>query len=394
MAWGGHSGFDGIELSSHEPHPYSEDSRTQSESVDSAQPRVLGRRRWGQSISIPHESQTTSAPSAFVCRITNAGRRLASTLRLMVVRHIGLRIPHNLAIPLIPSRLADEVYEEESGCDSSFYPSDHTDRHNHPTTDAHGSHSRIEGRMGRSAWRENGEGDLDCWDAVADLDRFVYGMYKYWMEGGMYAILCAHAAHLVILAFTVYFSWFLIMFVNWGGILSCTNAQECESVPLLLTSPWEPWGLRQTLSTVYLLSLSCFVGVSLVGAFTSCRDAIVWREYFRSRLHVHSDRSLQLMDWPEVVALLLQAQQQHTFCLVKKDLSVLDIVNIIMRQDNYLIAMTNKQILTRYLPSWVPAKLVYTNVLLWNIRHAIFGNLFDSKQKINTSLFTSRSSES
>ncbi|KAL8272708.1 hypothetical protein Esti_003344 [Eimeria stiedai] len=228
------------------------------------------------------------------------------------------------------------------------------------------------------------------WDAVADLDRFVVGVYTYWAEGGLYAMLCSHASHLVVLGFTVYFSWFLLMFVNWEGIVSCASPDACASVPLLVPSPWSPWGPRQTFCSVYVLSLSCVVLTALISAVNKCKDAMALRLYFRSRLYIHCDSSLQLMGWPEVAALLLQAQQQHPFCLVKQNLSVLDLVAIIMREDNYLVALTNREILTRSLPAYIHPKLLYTRVLLWSIRHAIFYNLFDKKQNLRHHLFTTQ----
>ena len=200
-------------------------------------------------------------------------------------------------------------------------------------------------------------------------------------------MLSSYAAHLIVLSFTVYFSWFLLMFVNWGGILFCVSVDACAAEPLLRVSPFSPWGPWQTLCTVYVLSLSWVVLFSLFSVFNKCKDAVALRLYFRSRLYIHCDTALQLMGWPEVAALLLRAQQQHPFCLVKQNLSVLDLVSVIMRRDNYIIALTNKEVLGRALPLYVHPKLLYTRILLWTIRTAIFFNLFNKQQKLNKQLF-------
>ncbi|CBZ52853.1 putative autophagy protein APG9 [Neospora caninum Liverpool] len=227
------------------------------------------------------------------------------------------------------------------------------------------------------------------WDAVADLDKFLFGVYRYWMDGGLFAILSAHLAHLTALAFTIYFSWFLILFVNWKDIVSCTTEEQCRSVPLLIASPFHPWGYKQTLCTVYVVSLSAFLLFNIVVSYLNCRDALLLRTYFRERLFIPSDAALQLLDWPEVTALLLKAQEAVPFCIVTNELSALDIASTIMREENYFIALTNKNILTQKLPSWVPPKLLYTQVMQWNIRRAIFSRLFDERQRIYRNLFTS-----
>ncbi|EPT29527.1 autophagy protein apg9 protein [Toxoplasma gondii ME49] len=230
---------------------------------------------------------------------------------------------------------------------------------------------------------------VSSWDAVADLDKFLYGVYRYWMDGGLFAILSAHLAHLTALAFTIYFSWFLILFVNWKDIVSCTSEEQCRAVPLLIASPFHPWGYKQTLCTVYVVSLSAFLLFNIVVSYLNCRDALLIRTYFRERLFIPSDAVLQLLDWPEVTALLLKAQEAVPFCIVTNELSALDIASTIMREENYFIALTNKNILTQKLPPWIPPKLLYTQVMQWNIRRSIFSRLFDERQRIYRNLFTS-----
>lgn len=227
------------------------------------------------------------------------------------------------------------------------------------------------------------------WDAVADLDKFLYGIYRYWVEGGLLSIVSAHVAHLTALAFTIYFSWFLVLFVNWKDIISCSSEEECRAVPLLVDSPFSPWGYKQTLCMAYVVSLSFFLLFNAVISFLNCRDAYLIRSYYRTRLNIPTDAILQLLDWPELAALLLKAQDISPFCIVTDSLTALDIVNIIMREENYFIALTDKQILTRKLPSWIPPKLLYTHMFQWNVRRALFSRLFDERQRICRELFLS-----
>lgn len=339
-------------------------------------------------------------------------QRALGRMRRSLIRCMGTRGPPSLLRPLLSSRhwgpavapSSPRPWDREAPYDpwapangrERGLPAASPDSQHFSTSSVSGLRERrgrgllLEASPAASAAAEGRERETASWDAVADLDRFVVGIYRYWVEGGLVAMLCSHACHLIVLGFTVYFSWFLLMFVNWHGILTCASPEACAAVPLLLQSPWSPWGPRQTFCCLYFLSLSVVVAVSMVTAFNTCRDAVSLRAYFRSRLYIHCDSSLQLMGWPEVAALLLHAQQQHPFCLVKQDLSVLDLVSIIMRKDNYIIALTNREVLTRALPMYVHPKLLYTRVLLWSLRTAIFYNVFDKKQHLRQHLFASR----
>ena len=54
-------------------------------------------------------------------------------------------------------------------------------------------------------------------------------------------------------------------------------------------------------------------------------------------------------------------------------LTSLEIANIIMREDNWLIAFTNLGLLTDTLPWYIPVRIVYTRAVLWVIRWLVFG---------------------
>ncbi|OEH80386.1 autophagy protein [Cyclospora cayetanensis] len=247
--------------------------------------------------------------------------RLAGNLRRFLMRCVGSRAPPELVRPLLSSRRWG--YVAAAAPSHSFAapnvqgicgPPEGSSRISVGPGGPRSSRGELQGSgdsperdspafSGLRGRREAGDGipchfegdgtaedrDLASWDAVPDLDRFVGGIYTYWAEGGLYAMLCSYGAHLMVMGFTVYFSWFLLMFVNWE---------------------------------------------------------------------------------------------------VKQNLSVLDLVAVIMRRDNYIIALTNKEVFARALPVYVNPKLLYTRVLLWSIRRAVFLDLFDAKQRINRQLLT------
>lgn len=72
--------------------------------------------------------------------------------------------------------------------------------------------------------------------------------------------------------------------------------------------------------------------------------------------------------------------QEHTRLCITRDLSAHDIVNRIMRKENYLIGMLNKHVLALYNP--IPGlrhQVMLTKTLEWNLNWCIFDFMFDEK---------------
>ncbi|KAF8820698.1 autophagy protein apg9 protein [Cardiosporidium cionae] len=74
--------------------------------------------------------------------------------------------------------------------------------------------------------------------------------------------------------------------------------------------------------------------------------------------------------------------ESFPFCRVDMNMTAMDIAQIIMRQDNYLIALTNKGIVTKTIPKWLPESVMYSKVILWNFRMALFSQMFDRRYRI------------
>lgn len=72
------------------------------------------------------------------------------------------------------------------------------------------------------------------------------------------------------------------------------------------------------------------------------------------------------MKWPEVVDALLLVPR---LCVVKENITHLDVVNRIMRQENYMIALVNKEVLPLFvhIPLYGKTPLI-TATVEWALR--------------------------
>eukprot|EP00927_Polykrikos_kofoidii_P049554 TRINITY_DN43601_c0_g1_i1.p1 TRINITY_DN43601_c0_g1~~TRINITY_DN43601_c0_g1_i1.p1 ORF type:complete len:923 (-),score=157.24 TRINITY_DN43601_c0_g1_i1:31-2799(-) len=220
------------------------------------------------------------------------------------------------------------------------------------------------------------------WDAAPDLERFLTSFYRYFEVGGKGGILAIHISHLTSLAFTIGFSFLLLFVIDWQALLSCDSEETCRAVSLCYQRPFaEPglWRLAVLLS--FILFLAYWI-CNAVAALQQIRDAYEMRAYFKDRLNIPSDEILGTMAWSEVVARLIRQQKSSRFCIVQDQITALEIANIILREDNFMVAFANHDVFTSRLPPWIPPRLVYTRAALWNIRTAIFHWMFDPRSRI------------
>ncbi|KAK9866340.1 hypothetical protein WJX84_000061 [Apatococcus fuscideae] len=83
------------------------------------------------------------------------------------------------------------------------------------------------------------------WSAIANLDHFFTRIYRYYEEKGFSTIATARICNLLALGFTVCFSGFLLMVVDWHGVLhaACLFENTCEIQEVgIVKDPWGgPW---------------------------------------------------------------------------------------------------------------------------------------------------------
>lgn len=61
--------------------------------------------------------------------------------------------------------------------------------------------------------------------------------------------------------------------------------------------------------------------------------------FYKEKLGIQSDEVLATMSWPEIVDKVIQEQQRNPFVIKKQHLTALEITNIIMREENFMIGI-------------------------------------------------------
>jgi autophagy-related protein 9 len=181
---------------------------------------------------------------------------------------------------------------------------------------------------------------------VKNLDRFFTSMYQYYVSKGLPAVILQQICSVASLLFTVSFSVFLIAFVDWNSLKYCKDEHSCtgrflHSVPLFL----RPTSLFRFTVLLYTMLFAAFWVWRCVAACHNIGSAISMEKFYREKLGLRLS-DLQEMRWHEVVQRLIKLHEHGIYRVAIKDkLTEMDVVLRIMRKDNYMIGLINKQLL-------------------------------------------------
>ena len=186
--------------------------------------------------------------------------------------------------------------------------------------------------------------------SIPDLDTFFTAAYQHWKEGGLRGVIGGRLVSLAVLGFSVLFSSFLLLCVDWDAVVRCSNQQtaldaqmRCESVSVVTWRHLDNPNALTYVVGLYFALFSLYWLSHLVSFLYSLPTILFIYSFYRSHLALN-DEAVVSMGWGDVLQRLEAVQERERLCVVKR-LNGLDITNRIMRRDNYMIALVNAQLL-------------------------------------------------
>ncbi|XP_021770199.1 autophagy-related protein 9-like [Chenopodium quinoa] len=237
-------------------------------------------------------------------------------------------------------------------------------------------------------------------EPIADLDLFFERLYSYYCEKGLWCIIVKWIVELLSLAFTICFSGFFLLFVDWNGLRNAkcgidaveSGTKPCDlAIEALHAHPLTPLTLPKAIILGYLGIFSIYWVFCFLRFFAQLKETLRIRHFYYNCLHV-TDDELKTMPWPSILEKVVRVQNSQKLCVVK-DLSAHEIVMRLMRKENYLIGMINKGILAFPISKWIPGagpvvksgpnrghqRLILTKTLEWTLNWSILQSMFDRK---------------
>ncbi|CAA2934036.1 autophagy-related 9 [Olea europaea subsp. europaea] len=242
------------------------------------------------------------------------------------------------------------------------------------------------------------DGETSNVEPIDDLDLFIERIYTYYCEKGLWCIIIKWIFELLSLLFTICFSGFFLLYVDWNGLRNAkcgmdaveSGIKPCDlSEEALHKHPLTPFTLPKAIIVGYLGIFSIYWMFCFLRFFAQLKETLKIRQFFYNSLHV-TDNEIKTMPWALILEKVVEAISLQQLCVVK-DLSVHDVVMRLMRKENYLIGMVNKGVLAFPIFGWVPGagptvrvdtngvqhRLVLTKTLEWTLNWCILQSMFD-----------------
>ncbi|XP_028758380.1 autophagy-related protein 9 [Neltuma alba] len=235
-------------------------------------------------------------------------------------------------------------------------------------------------------------------EPISDLDLFFERLYSYYCEKGLWCIIIKWIVELLSLGFTICFSGFFLLYVDWNGLRNAKcgmDAVESGIKPCDLGKeaihqhPLTPLTLTKVIIVGYLAIFSIYWIFCFLRFFAQLKDILEIRHFYYNSLRV-TDNEIQTMPWATILEKVVLVQSSRQLCVVK-DLCAHEMVMRLMRKENYLIGMINKGVLAFPISRWVPGagptvkcgpngtryRLILTKTLEWTLNWCILQSMFD-----------------
>ncbi|KPM40188.1 Autophagy-related protein 9 [Neonectria ditissima] len=221
------------------------------------------------------------------------------------------------------------------------------------------------------------------WVNTSNLDSFMRDVYDYYEGGGLWCILCANALWLLETLFVAIFLTFLYQCVDYSKVPDSKSLNE-----VVITQ------CTRKMSGVWNLGIwlySFFFIWKSVQYFIEIRRLVYIRDFYIHLLDI-PEEDMQTVSWQDIVARLMTLRDQNPKTATnmsrrlrsfigtqsKERLDAHDIANRLMRKENYLIAMINKDVLNLSLPvPIIGGRQVFSKTMEWYLHYCILDMAFN-----------------
>ncbi|PWY94386.1 putative autophagy protein Apg9 [Aspergillus sclerotioniger CBS 115572] len=228
------------------------------------------------------------------------------------------------------------------------------------------------------------------WANVENLDNFLKDVYTYYLGNGIWSILLNRVLSLLTFGFVVGFSIFLTNCIDYRKVrgsrtLDDILIQRCTK--------------QMSMSATLLLWLLSFFWIGKAFQYLlDIRRLKHMHDFYHYLLGI-SDAEIQTISWQEVVSRLMTLRDSNPATAgtvsaklrkfmgsqSKQRMDAHDIANRLMRKENYLIALVNKDILDLTLPvPFLRNRQLFSRTLEWNINLCIMDYVFNEQGQVRT----------
>ena len=227
------------------------------------------------------------------------------------------------------------------------------------------------------------------WANVDNLDTFLAEVYEYFRGKGIWSILLSRAFEQLTLAFVVGLTVFLTSCVDYRKLPGSKHMSQIM-IPRCTSK-------LSGLSNLFLFFLTFYWLFKTFRIIVHIKQYWSMHEFFTHVLHI-TENELQTITWQTIVSRLMNLRDANARTALeihprtrkylgeysKQRMDAHDIANRLMRRDNYLIALFNKDVLDLTLP--VPilnSRQFFSRNLEWFINLCVLDYVFNHTGQIS-----------
>lgn len=226
------------------------------------------------------------------------------------------------------------------------------------------------------------------WANVENLDTFLTEVYIYYLGNGFLSTMLQRTLQLLSFAFVAGFTIFL------GNCINYDKLRRSDNISQILVPKCASQMSRGANLAIWVVSF--FWIMKLFQYLLDIRRLQKLRDFYQHLLGI-SDIEIQSISWQEVVsrlmalrdanpttAAVLPAKHRHFLgSQSKQRMDAHDIANRLMRKENYLIALFNKDILDLTLPlPFIGKRQLFSRTLEWNINQCVIDYVFNEHGQV------------
>lgn len=249
---------------------------------------------------------------------------------------------------------------------------------------------------------------LYLWANIVNMDEFLIDLYYFYRGKGFANIVMGRAVDIVILVFILMFTTFLKWGVDYDFFFNEWSSNSTVNLTLKDLIIPNYFATKVPLSVKFLLfGFACYIVLRLVQLYFDYTYRL-WelKSFYTHLLGISDDLELMTISWSTIVERLMKLKDYNSLTSSnpnlpphyindlnsKVRLNAHDIANRIMRKDNYMIALINKEVLDLSIPvpsildNLISRRSVLTRTLEWNLKLCIDNFVFNENGQINQNI--------
>ena len=224
---------------------------------------------------------------------------------------------------------------------------------------------------------------------ASNLDAFLLEVYQYFVQHGVWSILLSRVLTLSTELFAFSFTMFLTTCIDYSKVPTSKSTAEIMVPKCMANAPWY--------KSTALFFFAIYWMFKLLRYTKDVRRLFQMQDFFQHVLGI-GDQDIQTVAWGEIVNGLVKVQNANIataadpgeqgrkyldFNKPRQRLNAEAIANRLMRQDNYYVAMYNKDLIDFTLPvPFIGPRHFYSRSLEWSINFCFTNFIFDETGSI------------